>query len=167
MPQLVDLWSLASDDALGHLESGAECILPADGVLGTLALDFNHRDSRIVRTAVVLPIAEVAEPRLETGRVELVHLFPVGDDGRIARDGRPFAVRVQEAQVDFRVGLDIVRLARLGVGVEDEVRSVVLLSQQTTVSGVCEMSTRRENDPVPLRRVPWPCSPACRRSYWW
>lgn len=51
----------------------------------------------------------------------------VGLDGRLARDGGPFAAAVDEADVDFWVGFQVVGLAGFGVGVVDEVDAVALL----------------------------------------
>jgi len=48
-------------------------------------------------------------------------------NGGVARDGSPFAGVSDEAEVDRSVGLEVVGLAGLGVGVEEEVEAVALL----------------------------------------
>ena len=45
----------------------------------------------------------------------------VRDDVGSAGDGSPFTAGVQEGHVDVGVALDVVGLARLGVGVEEDV----------------------------------------------
>ena len=49
----------------------------------------------------------------------LAHLFAVGDDAGGAGDGGPLAGAVDEGDVDGGVVAQVVRLAGLGVGVED------------------------------------------------
>ena len=51
----------------------------------------------------------------------------VGHDLGLAGDGGPFAGVVEEAEVDFGVGIEVVGLAGFGVGVEDEVDAVAFL----------------------------------------
>ena len=127
VPKLVDLSSLASDNALGKLHSAANGSAPADGVLRSLAGDLDEADARVLGTAVVLAVTEVTEPGLEGGRVELLDTRAVGLDGSGAGDAGPLAGVVEESKVDLRVLLEVVSLAGLGVGVEDEVDAVVLL----------------------------------------
>jgi hypothetical protein len=52
----------------------------------------------------------------------------VGLDGGLAGDGCPLAGVVDETNVDGGVLLQVISLARLGVGVEEDVKSVCLLS---------------------------------------
>ena len=72
-------------------------------------------------------VAEVAEPGFEGGGVVGADFFAVGLDGGGAGDGGPFAGGGEEAEVDFRVGLEVVGFAGFGVGVEDVVDGVALL----------------------------------------
>lgn len=72
VPELVDLSSLAGDNALGKLHGAANGSAPADGVLRSLALDLDEADARVLGAAVVLAVTEVAEPGLEGGRVVLL-----------------------------------------------------------------------------------------------
>ena len=127
VPKLVDLSSLASDNALGELHSAANGSAPADGVLRSLAGDLDEADARVLGTTVVLAITEVAEPGLEGRRVVLLDAGAVGLDGCGAGDAGPLAGVVEEGEVDVGVLLEVVGLAGLGVGVEDEVNAVVLL----------------------------------------
>lgn len=127
VPKLVDLSSLASDNALGELYSAANSGAPADGVLRSLAGDLDEADARVLGTTVVLAITEVAEPGLEGRRVVLLDACAVGLDGSGARDAGPLTGVVEEGEVDVGVLLEVVGLAGLGVGVEDEVDAVVLL----------------------------------------
>ena len=127
VPKLVDLSSLASDNALGELHSAANGSAPAGGVLRSLAGDLDEADTGVLGTAVVLAVTEVTEPGLERRRVVLLDTRAVGLDGSGAGDAGPLAGVVEESQVDLGVLLEVVGLAGLGVGVEDEVNAVVLL----------------------------------------
>lgn len=127
MPELVDLGSLAGDNTLGELDSAADRSAPADGVLCGLAGDLDEADTWVLGTTVVLAITEVAEPGLERCGVVLLDARAVGLDGSATRDAGPLAAVVQESKVDVGVLLEVVGLAGFGVGVEDEVDSVVLL----------------------------------------
>ena len=75
----------------------------------------------------MLPIAQVSNPSLQRRRVVLAHLLAVDDDARGARDGGPLPAAVDEGDVDGVVGVQVVGLAGLGVGVEDEVDGGVFL----------------------------------------
>jgi hypothetical protein len=75
----------------------------------------------------VLAVAEVAEPRLQRRRVVFFDNGAVGLDGGVARDGRPLARVGDEAEVDRSMLLEVVGLAGLGVGVEEEVEAVSFL----------------------------------------
>jgi hypothetical protein len=127
VPKLVHLSSLASDNTLGELNGTTNGCAPGDGVLCGLAGDLDETDTRILGTTVVLAVTEVAEPGLERGRVVLLDAGAVGLDRSGAGDAGPLAGVVEESEVDLRVLLEIVGLAGLGVGVEDEVDAVVLL----------------------------------------
>lgn len=75
----------------------------------------------------MLAISQVTNPRLEAGGIVLLDRRAVRLDRRLAADRRPFARRRQEGDVDVRVVLQIVRLARLRVGVEEKVETVRFL----------------------------------------
>jgi hypothetical protein len=72
-------------------------------------------------------VTEIADPGLERGRVVLPHNLAICLDGSVAGDGSPLARVVDEAEVDGLVLLEVVCLARLGVGVEEEIEAVALL----------------------------------------
>lgn len=63
-----------------------------------------------------------------------MHLLSISDDRCCAGDGRPLARVVEEAKIDFRVGSNVISLAGLGVGVEDEVCAVVFLFETASQS---------------------------------
>jgi hypothetical protein len=127
VPKLVHLSSLAGDNALGELNCTTNGRAPGNSVLCGLAGDLDEADARVLRATVVLAVAEVTEPGLERGRVVLLDARAVGLDGSGAGDAGPLAGVVEESKVDLGVLLEIVGLAGLGVGVEDEVDAVVLL----------------------------------------
>jgi len=127
VPKLVHLGCLASDHTLGELNGATDSRAPADGVLCGLAGDLDEANARVLRATVVLAVTEVAEPCLESGRVELLNTGAVGFDGGSAGDAGPLAGVVEEGEVDLGVLFEVVGLARLGVGVENEVDAIVLL----------------------------------------
>lgn len=75
----------------------------------------------------MLAITEVTDPSLQCWRVVLLDDSAVGLDGSLAGDRCPLARVVDESNVDGSVLLQVVGLARLGVGVEQDVKSVCLL----------------------------------------
>lgn len=113
--------TVAGNDALGNLDAAADDGLVADGVRDRLGVDADDADAGILGPGVVHAVAQVADPGLEAARVVLAHDLAVRDDGGLARDGGPLARRVEEGDVDARVGVQVVRLAGLGVGVEEQV----------------------------------------------
>ena len=165
VPKLLDLGGLASDNALGELHSAANGSAPADGVLCGLAGNLDEANARVLGTAIVLAVTEVAEPRLESGRVVLLDARAVGLDGGSAGDTGPLAGVVEESQVDLGVLLEVVGLAGLGVGVEDEVNAVVLL--RCWVSGCSSCFEEECLADSPLRRQPCICWQGCHPESWW
>jgi hypothetical protein len=111
VPKLVHLGSLASDNTLGELNGAANGCAPADGVLCGLAGDLDQANARVLGTAIVLAVTEVAEPRLEGGRVVFLDARAVGLDGSGAGDAGPLAGVVEEGEVDLGVLLEVVGLA--------------------------------------------------------
>jgi hypothetical protein len=133
VPKLVDLGSLASDNTLGELNRAADSSASGSSVLCGLAGNLDETNTGILGTAVVLAITEVAEPGLERCRVVLLDAGAVGLDGSGAGDAGPLAAVVEESEVDVRVLLEVVGLAGLGVGVEDEIDAVVLLRSEISL----------------------------------
>ena len=72
-------------------------------------------------------VAKIAEPGFEAGGVVFADHVTVGDDGGFARDRGPFASGVEEGDVDFGVGFEVVGFAGFGVGVEEEVNATTFL----------------------------------------
>lgn len=127
LPQLVNSWCASSNNTLGHLQRSRSSVLPNNRVRRRDGLDADDTDTRVLWAAVVLTIFEVTEPRLQCWRVVLADRLAVGVDLGGAADGSPFAGTVKEGNVDVGVGLKVVGLAGLGVGVEDEIDTAVLL----------------------------------------
>lgn len=74
----------------------------------------------------MLAISQIANPRLQRRRVEFLHRLAICEHAGLATDGRPFASTIDEGDVDVRIIVELIRLAGFGIGVEDEVDSVVL-----------------------------------------
>jgi hypothetical protein len=127
VPQLVHAGRLACGNALRQLHEAANRGPLRDGVLNSLGLDPDDANAGVLGATIVLAVTEVANPCLQSGRVVLADNLTVCLDACVARDGCPLARGVDEANVDGRLVLDVVGLARLGVGVEEEVKAVSLL----------------------------------------
>jgi hypothetical protein len=136
VPKLVDLGSLASDNALGEFNGAADSSAPGGSVLCGLAGDLDEADAGVLGTAIVLAVTEVAEPGLERWGVVLLDASAVGLDGSGAGNAGPLAAVVEESEIDVGVLLEVVGLARLGVGVENEVDAVVLLRCEVSLCRV-------------------------------
>ena len=121
LPQLVHLCSISGDRALHHACCSADGGTPGNGIRRSLGLDFDDSDTRVVLTAIVCAIAEVANPGLELLRVVFLDNIAITDHRSFAADRSPLACAVEEGDIDGRVGIEIVGLAGFGVGVEDEV----------------------------------------------
>jgi hypothetical protein len=127
MPQLVDLGSGTSDRTLRDLNRAADKVLAGDGIGDGLGVDVDQTNARILWTTIVLAVAEVSQPGLEALGVVLADAGSVGLDLGGAGDGSPLAAGIDEADVDVGGVVEVVGLAGLGVGVEDEVDAVTLL----------------------------------------
>ena len=130
VPELVDVGCVTSGNTLCKLNEAAHGGPLADGVLSGLCIDLDDAHSWVIGAAVMLAIAEVADPGLQSGRVVLVDDLAVGDDFGIARDGTPLARVVEESKVDVGVILEIVGFSALGVGVENQVDASTFLNVQ-------------------------------------
>lgn len=103
VPQLVDIGRLSRRNTLCELDEPASPGALADAVLRSYSLDLDNTHTWVVGATVVLAVAEVADPRLEGGRVVLVYGVAVGDDAGLASDRGPLTIVVEEAEVDVRV----------------------------------------------------------------
>lgn len=128
VPQLVDAGRLASRDAFGQLNETTNSCSARDRVLCSLGLDPDDANAGILWATVVLAVTKIADPSLQRWRVVLPDNVAAGLDRGMAGDGGPLARVVDEANVDRRVLLEVICLARLGVGVEEEIKSIALLS---------------------------------------
>ena len=127
LPELVDLRGRAGQGSLHHLDPPGHEVAPCGRIGDGLGLDLDDADAGIVRPAIVLAVTEITHPRLERGAVVLLDGGAVGEDLGRAGDGGPFAGGVEEGDVDGRVLVEIVSLAGLGIGVEEEVDATSLL----------------------------------------
>lgn len=127
LPQLVDGSRFTSDGTLGNLDGKAENGLIRERVCGGVNLDADDTNARVVLRSVVLAIAEVAHPRLETLAVVLLHDAAVCLNGGLAGDRGPLPRTVDEADVDLGIALQLVCLVGLGIGEEEQVGAIGLL----------------------------------------
>jgi hypothetical protein len=81
-----------------------------------------------------------------------VHHLTVSHNLGLSGNRGPFARVVEEAKVDVRVVLQVVCLAGLGVGMEDEVDAVTLLCNL-----LAEGKMKGARKAVPLRPMPYIC----------
>jgi hypothetical protein len=75
----------------------------------------------------VLAVTKVTNPCLQRWGVVLLDNSAVGLDGSVTRDGCPLAGIGDEANVDGCMLLEVIGLARLCVGVKEEVEAVSFL----------------------------------------
>ena len=141
----VDVRNISGSHSLGHLDAPRNGVPVGDGIRGRDGRDLDNRNPGVWRTrsthcrdgyatarltfgaSVMFAVAKIADPGFESGRVMLADRLTVVDDLGGAADGSPLTRWVQERDIDVRIGLQLVRLPRLGVGVEDEVDVVFLL----------------------------------------
>jgi hypothetical protein len=127
LTELVDSRHVAGKRALGNIGHPAKEVLGGDAVRDRHRLDPDDADPGVVGAAVVLSVAEVTQPGLERRAVVLLDQATICDNLSDAADRRPLARAVEERDVDVRVLGQLVRLVRLGVGVEEQVNATVLL----------------------------------------
>lgn len=63
--ELVHLRCLSGDHTLRDLQNLAKLCLPADCILGTLALDLDDCDSWVVWATIVLSVTKITDPSLQ------------------------------------------------------------------------------------------------------
>jgi hypothetical protein len=119
MPQLIDVRHVSSSHPLRHLDQRTNHARLTDRILRHHCLDADEADTGILRAAVMGAVAQISDPGLQRRRVVLLDVGAVSADAGLAADGRPFAGRGEEGQVDVGVGGEVVGFARFGVGVED------------------------------------------------
>ena len=71
LSQLVDGWSIASDNTLSHLDASAECILPDNGIGRRLGRNLDDTNSWVLWSSVMLAIAEITQPGFQSFRIVL------------------------------------------------------------------------------------------------
>lgn len=132
IPQLVHLRATARRHALRKLHKPAHRRAAANSILRGNRLDLDQPNPRVLGATVVDAVTQIPDPGLQAFRVVLLDLGAVGLDGGLAADAGPFAGRGEEGQVDVVVEVEVVGFAGLGVGVEDQVDAVALLSDEFT-----------------------------------
>lgn len=121
MPQLVHARALAGDHALCKFDRSAQDGLLADSILSRIRLNPNDADARIVGSTVMSTIAKVTNPCLEGWGIVLLDEVAIGADGGVTRNRSPVTARGNERYVASGVCVEVVCLARFGVGVEEEI----------------------------------------------
>lgn len=127
LPQLIHTRCPSRYHSLCDLYAPTNRTLSNYRIRRCLRRDLDDANSRIFRTAIVLSVAEIAEPRFEGGRVVLFDDRAVGDDVCLAGHGSPLTGAVEEGDVDVRIRVDVVGLAGFGVGVEDQINTASFL----------------------------------------
>jgi hypothetical protein len=74
-------------------------------------------------------VTEITKPSLEGRAVVLGNKTAICADTSITSNGSPLSGGVDERNVDVRVSIEVVGLARLGVGVEEKVDTSSLLQK--------------------------------------
>ena len=91
MPQLIDLRCFPSRDSFRKLDKTSHRGTTANRILNSLRIHLDHQNPGVFRPAIVLPIAEVANPGFQCGRVVFLHDGAVSDEAGTPGDGGPFA----------------------------------------------------------------------------
>jgi hypothetical protein len=118
---------LSCRDTLGQLNKAANLGPVRHCVLGGAGLDADDADTWVLWAAIVRAITKITKPGLQPRGVVLLDNSAVSLDSGMTRDGRPLAGAGNETNVDRRILLEVVGLARLGVGVEEEIKAVSFL----------------------------------------
>lgn len=126
-PQLIHTCSISRKSTLRNLRCTSHDRAVSDRISRRLRADLDDADPWVLWSAVVLAVSEVSDPRFELAGVVFPDGFAVGDDLGFAGHGGPFAGGVEEGDVDFRVGLEVVGFAGFSVGVEEEVDTAAFL----------------------------------------
>jgi hypothetical protein len=101
MPQLIHRGRLPRNRALSHARHRPDHRTLLHRILRRLDLDPDDANARILRAAIMLTIAEVAEPGFQGGRVVLADEVAVGGDRGVAGERGPVAgCAVDEGEVD-------------------------------------------------------------------
>lgn len=133
LPQLVDLRWLARRNTLRQLDKASKRRAVGNCVCRGAGLHPNDTDARVLWASIMLAVAEVTNPCLECRRVVFLNNAAIRLDGGMARYGSPFSRVVDKTNVDRRVRLKIICLARFGVGVEEKIEAIALLSEVSIV----------------------------------
>lgn len=72
-------------------------------------------------------VVEITQPSFQRWSIVLADEFAVSDDLGFTGDGGPFAAGVEEGDVDFGIGFQVIGFAGFGVGVEEEVEAAAFL----------------------------------------
>lgn len=118
---------------MDYIGSTTQDVLGDETVGRRVGQDANDADARVVLRTIVGSVAEVTQPGLESWAVVLFDEVAVGDDVGAAGDGSPLARGVGERDVDAGVLVDVVRLARLGVGVEEKINATSFLRYHVNI----------------------------------
>ena len=103
VPQLVHTGRLTSRNTFSKLDDSTNSCAPANCILCGNGFDLDDADSRIVRASIVLAVAKITDPCLESRAIEFVYLLAIRLYGRFAGNGCPLSSRVQERQIDLGI----------------------------------------------------------------
>lgn len=90
-------------------------------------LDPDDADARVVLSSIMDTVPQIPEPCPQVRAVVLFDKGPVRDEVGRAADRGPLTRVVQKADVDMRVAGEIVGLARLGVGMKEQINAASFL----------------------------------------
>ena len=119
LPKLIDLRCRTSNRPLNNLRPSPQRSARSNRVRCRQSLDLNDANPWVLWSSIMLAILQVAKPCFQGRRVVFFNRFSVSDDVGFARNRRPFTGGVQEGDVDFGFGFEVVGFAGFGVGVEE------------------------------------------------
>ena len=127
LPQLVDLGRRTSDSPLDDIYASPQRSPRLNGICCSQSLDLDDTNPRVFWSSIMLAILQIAKPRFQGGRVVFADRLTVSDNVGFAGDACPCARIVEERNINFRVGSDIIGFTGLGIGVEKEVNTASFL----------------------------------------
>lgn len=179
-PQLIHIRRTPRHRPLHNLRPASQHRLRSNRIRRRLGRNLNDPNPRILRSTIMGSIFQIPQPRLQRRRIIFANHLAIDDNFGFAANGSPFAGGIEEGDVDFGVGFQVVGFAGFGVGVEEEVDAAALLvgRRRWKLVSCCTITIPMQNVLLfkgwnEFATVPWrlePCisRPAsrCFRSWW-
>ena len=134
LPQFIHLRRTPRHRPLRNLKSSSQHRACCNRIRSRLRIHLNHANARVLGPTIVRAVFQVAEPGFQRRSVVFTDDFAIGDNFGFAGNGGPFAGGVEEGDVDFGIGLQVIGFAGFGVRVEKEINATAFLYFRFEVS---------------------------------